>query len=305
MPDMRLTFNSVDDKMNIYVDTDTGTVPLESVSQGTGSVVSWIGTLLERMYEVHASLENPESGGALVLIDEIDAHMHPKWQRLFVSAFREMFPSVQIVATSHSPLLVGSLTPAEIWVVQRVPLLAPFDAVVRLPPFSGPRKRISLESHEHPHKTYDLPAYVKLAVRNNEEVIEGEALTEDRFVAIATRSDQDLRGWRADQILTGPLFNLDTARDPETELMLESFTRLSALSSPSDVERAELEELSSKLKVRLPTPLEREEARRAYDIIHDSAMERLKELSPEERHRVLDEVKVQMIESITGSRRPS
>lgn len=108
-PDMRLEFHAVNDKtMEITVKTDGGVVPLEAVSQGTGSVMCWIGTLLERLAET-GSARDPRENPALVLIDELDAHMHPKWQQSFVAAFSDQFEKVQIIATTHSPLIVGGM----------------------------------------------------------------------------------------------------------------------------------------------------------------------------------------------------
>src|SRR5262249_6372314 len=73
-PDLRVKLHSINRRtMEIKVETDGGVVPLEAVSQGTGSVMAWIGTLLERLSEVGNNSE-PTKGAALVLIDELDAH---------------------------------------------------------------------------------------------------------------------------------------------------------------------------------------------------------------------------------------
>ena len=118
-PDMRLEFHSINEKLQIEIVTDSGIVPLDAVSQGTGSVMCWIGSLVERLYEAHGLLDEPEEGGALVLVDEIDAHMHPKWQRAIVSSLRLQFPRVQFIATTHSPLIVGGLGPNELYHFRR------------------------------------------------------------------------------------------------------------------------------------------------------------------------------------------
>ncbi|NJO01056.1 MAG: AAA family ATPase [Bacteroidia bacterium] len=63
---------------------------------------------------MHLSLANPHTdnpmlGSGIVLIDEIDLHLHPKWQRKVVFKLLETFPNVQFVMTSHSPLLISML----------------------------------------------------------------------------------------------------------------------------------------------------------------------------------------------------
>ncbi|MGE0761596.1 MAG: AAA family ATPase [Pirellulaceae bacterium] len=50
----------------------------------------------------------------LVLIDELDVHLHPKWQRRVAADLKATFPAIQFVCTSHSPQVIGELSPAEI-----------------------------------------------------------------------------------------------------------------------------------------------------------------------------------------------
>ena len=46
--------------------------------------------------------------------DEVDAHMHPKWQQSIVVHLKQIFPNLQMVVSTHSPLIVSGLTPAEV-----------------------------------------------------------------------------------------------------------------------------------------------------------------------------------------------
>ena len=63
----------------------------------------------------------------LVLIDELDAHLHPKWQRSVVGDLKRMFPSIQFVCTSHSPFVIQSLAPDELRTLdQSGPLLVEY-----------------------------------------------------------------------------------------------------------------------------------------------------------------------------------
>jgi uncharacterized protein (DUF2235 family) len=93
----------------IIVRTDDGEVPFELVSQGTASLISWVGVILQRLYEVYPSDPDPTQRHFLVLMDEIDAHMHPQWQRVLLNRIREIFPNVQLLATTHSPLIIADL----------------------------------------------------------------------------------------------------------------------------------------------------------------------------------------------------
>lgn len=50
----------------------------------------------------------------IVLIDEIDLHLHPKWQRVVVNHLREAFPKVQFIISTHSPFIIQSLQAGEV-----------------------------------------------------------------------------------------------------------------------------------------------------------------------------------------------
>ena len=50
----------------------------------------------------------------VVLIDELDVHLHPRWQRRVATDLKETFPKIQFVSTSHSPQIIGELQPEEI-----------------------------------------------------------------------------------------------------------------------------------------------------------------------------------------------
>lgn len=97
---------STDDK-RIIIKTDDGEVPLEQLSQGTVSVLGWIGVLMQRLFEVYSEIERPRDQYALVLMDELDAHMHPEWQQVMVHKILTLFPNVQFIVTTHSPFIVA------------------------------------------------------------------------------------------------------------------------------------------------------------------------------------------------------
>jgi energy-coupling factor transporter ATP-binding protein EcfA2 len=116
VPGVSLALGDVDPRtFEVLVRTDDGLIPIDQLSQGTGSVLAWVGTLLQRMYEIYRDEDGPpEHQPALVLVDEFDAHMHPEWQQLLVPTLREKFPRLQVLATTHSPLVVLNMKPGEI-----------------------------------------------------------------------------------------------------------------------------------------------------------------------------------------------
>jgi predicted ATP-binding protein involved in virulence len=114
------SFAKVDpDRWEVLVQTADGVVPLERMSQGIISIIGWIGTLLYRLFDAFPESEDPAREHALVLIDEIDAHLHPEWQRKLVPLMKEHFPNLQVIAATHSPLIVSSLSRDEVKVLER------------------------------------------------------------------------------------------------------------------------------------------------------------------------------------------
>ena len=122
VPGRHVDFKGVDRRTwTVYLQTDDGEASFDSLSQGTSSILGWVGVLLQRLYGIYPNAKQPEDGPALVLIDEIDAHLHPRWQRKLVTLTREQFPNVQMIASSHSPLLAGAMRRNELRIVERDP----------------------------------------------------------------------------------------------------------------------------------------------------------------------------------------
>lgn len=119
VPGANVKFASVDRRSwQVNVTTNDIEVGIDQVSQGTSSMLGWVGALLQRMYEIHGAGKDIKSQAAVVLIDEIDAHLHPEWQQRIVGTLKEQFPHVQFIATTHSPLIVGELELAQVYRVR-------------------------------------------------------------------------------------------------------------------------------------------------------------------------------------------
>ena len=114
------TFQSSDDLHNyVLFTTKDGAFRYTQLGYGYQSMLSWIVDLCKRMFDAYPDLENPLEGGAIVLVDEIDLHLHPKWQREIISYLSEAFPNVQFIVTTHSPLVVQSANDINLYVLKR------------------------------------------------------------------------------------------------------------------------------------------------------------------------------------------
>ena len=129
--DLKISFKRVDVPNNaVIVDSIDGELPVEALSQGTASLIGWAGVIVQRLHDTAGSKDKePLERPAIILIDEIDAHMHPGWQQQLTSRLGDLFPNVQFIATTHSPLIVSGLAIEEIKCLTRDP-----DGTIRLTP---------------------------------------------------------------------------------------------------------------------------------------------------------------------------
>lgn len=92
-------------------------VPFSALSDGFRAYISWIGDLLYHLsYSDDSKLPLRDRTG-LVLVDEIDILVHPRWQRTMMNTLSSVLPNLQFIFTTHSPLIVGSLERANIYFV--------------------------------------------------------------------------------------------------------------------------------------------------------------------------------------------
>lgn len=149
-----------DEEGRLFVRAHGRDTPLERLSDGYRSLMAMVLNIMRGMIDKWGDLENARG---IVLIDEIETHLHPRWKLRVVSALRRAMPNVQFVATTHDPLCLRGLRGGEVHVL----------------------------------------------VRNDEQQI--QALTDL----------PDVRGLRAEQLLTSEFFGLSSTADPEVEEALE------------------------------------------------------------------------------------
>lgn len=85
---------------------------LEQLSDGERGLLALVFDLTRRLCIANPTSDAPlTEGNAIVLIDEIELHLHPKWQRMVVRKLREVFPACQFIITTHSPQVIGQTKP--------------------------------------------------------------------------------------------------------------------------------------------------------------------------------------------------
>ncbi len=102
----------------VTVKTPYGNVPVSALSLGYQTTLTWITDLALRMYDRYPESSNPLAEPGIVLIDNIDLHLHPRWQRRMMTDVAGLFPAVQFIATAHSPLVVQAAENAKLVVLR-------------------------------------------------------------------------------------------------------------------------------------------------------------------------------------------
>jgi uncharacterized protein (TIGR02646 family) len=140
-------------------------IPIRWLSDGYQSVLALALDMMRNLAQSTFDMGNVEG---VVLIDELETHLHPRWKLRIVGELRKLFPRVRFIATTHDPLCVQGIRPGELHVLTR----QPDDGEVRI-------------------EQFDLKP-----------------------------------GMRADQVLTGAWFGVDSTRDPETVDLMQRHSQL-------------------------------------------------------------------------------
>jgi predicted ATP-binding protein involved in virulence len=96
--------------------------PFSNLSDGQRNVLALVGDLAVKVVKLNFNELGDESiikTPGVVLIDEIDIHLHPNWQRVVLEHLRTTFPNLQFVATTHSPFIVQALREGELISLER------------------------------------------------------------------------------------------------------------------------------------------------------------------------------------------
>ncbi len=103
--------------LSLVMEVNGEQVDLDGLPDGLKSIISWVTDLSMRLESIPWA--NPEvdafSQRIILFLDEIDLHLHPKWQRRVLPAVQKLLPNAQIFASTHSPFVVGSVDNAWIY----------------------------------------------------------------------------------------------------------------------------------------------------------------------------------------------
>jgi predicted ATP-binding protein involved in virulence len=99
-----------EDRPQLLIDRGAMTIPVRQLSDGERGTLALVLDLTRRLAQANPRFGDPAAEAeAVVLIDEIDLHLHPKWQRQIVHSLTGAFPGCQFIATTHSPQVIGEV----------------------------------------------------------------------------------------------------------------------------------------------------------------------------------------------------
>ena len=111
-PNMRMVVKKGDHELNVL-----------QLSDGERNMLALVGDLARRLSVLNPNNPNPNKGYGVVLIDELDLHLHPRWQRDVVHKLESTFPNCQFIFTTHSPQIIGELRPESVMLLKDGKLL--------------------------------------------------------------------------------------------------------------------------------------------------------------------------------------
>lgn len=168
---------------------DKGSLPLNvrQLSDGERGLLALVLDLARRLSQANPGLADPvKHGEAVVLIDELDLHLHPKWQRTIVNRLTHLFPRCQFIATTHSPQVVAAVEPEQV-------LLLTAAGIVR------PDRTLGMDSNwilRHLMEADDRPAGAMEAIRAVEDLIRKGVFKKARAAISKTKKKGfDLPEW--------------------------------------------------------------------------------------------------------------
>ncbi len=91
---------------------------LQMLSDGYRTMLALVMDFARRMAQANPHLDKPLEAEAILMVDEIDLHLHPIWQQTVIPSFRRAFPNAQLVVSTHSPQVVTTVESERIFIVE-------------------------------------------------------------------------------------------------------------------------------------------------------------------------------------------
>lgn len=105
--------------LHISVEKNKKKINVIQLSQGEKSLLALVLDICRRMMVLNPLSENPLLTPGVILIDEVDLHLHPEWQRSILNKLSAVFPNCQFIVSTHSPQIVSEVMPNQVFILGR------------------------------------------------------------------------------------------------------------------------------------------------------------------------------------------
>lgn len=113
-------FTAVPDIKDLIVETSSGRaevkakildeyINIKNLSKGQQVTFSLVADISKRLSQLNPNLDNPFNGQGVILIDELELHLHPSWQQLIINTLVKTFKNIQFIVTTHSPQILSTV----------------------------------------------------------------------------------------------------------------------------------------------------------------------------------------------------
>ena len=176
-----------DGKFELWIDKNDIPLTIYQLSDGERGMLAVAIEIARRLVLANPVSEDPvKSGDGVVLIDELDLHLHPKWQRSIANNLVRIFPNCQFVATTHSPQIIPSLAPEKIQFIDN-------DKVF------NPERSLGVDTNwilKYLMDTNDRPRWADEAITKIEDLInEGDFEEARKLMTEHKNKEVDLPEW--------------------------------------------------------------------------------------------------------------
>ena len=95
-----------------------GHLDIRKLSDGEKCILALAGDLARRLAIANPSLPDALKGRGIILIDQLELHLHPQWQREIVHSLQNTFPNCQFIITTHSPQVIADVHPESVFIIR-------------------------------------------------------------------------------------------------------------------------------------------------------------------------------------------
>ena len=109
--------NDDDGEDKIAINLGNEIIYFHQFSDGQRVLFGLIGDIARRLILLNPNMDSPFDGTGIILIDEIELHLHPKWQQKIILLLQKKFKNIQFVITTHSPHVLSTVDKSSIYII--------------------------------------------------------------------------------------------------------------------------------------------------------------------------------------------